>query len=114
MMKYPEYMLYLNHAELDETIYKALIKDGISADQTRLKAILDVFLSLNVPENYAGDVDEIYKEGLLEIKNGNCAGDMLEYAPLIWAMPESLSDAVFHVLEQFTETDPPSPMPRRL
>ena len=113
-MKYPEYMLYLNHAELDETIYKALIKDGISADQPRLKAILDTFMSLNVPENYDGDVDEIYNQGLLDIQDGHHSGDMLEYAPLIWALPESLSDAVFHVLEQLTETDPLSPMPRRL
>ena len=112
-MKYPEYMLYLDLAELDGTIYKALLKDGISADQSRLKAILDVFLSLNVPENYDGDVDEIYNEGLIEIKNDH-AQNLMRYAPLIWAMPESLSDAVFHVLEQFVETNPPSLMPRRL
>lgn len=113
-MKYAEYMLYINHAELDETIYKALLNDGIAANQLRLNAILDAFMSLNVPENYSGDVDDIYKDGLLDIQNGHHSADILDYAPLIWAMPESLSDAVFHVLEQLVETDPPSLMPRRL
>ena len=99
-MKYPEYDLYRSNTELDQTAYKALIKDGMSADQIRRNAIIDVFISLLVPEDYDGDVDEIYRQGLLEIKSGNCAEDMLEYAPLIWAMPESVADAVYHVLEQ--------------
>ena len=104
-MKYSEYDLYRSNTELDQTTYKALLKDGMSADQTRLNAIIDVFISLLVPEDYDGDVDEIYREGILEIKNGNCADDMLEYAPLIWAMPDTLSDAVYHVLEQLLEVD---------
>ena len=98
-MKYSEYDLYRNNAELDQTAYKALIKDGMSADQTRLNAIIDVFISLLVPKDYVGDVYEIYRQGLLEIKRGNCADDMLEYAPLIWALPETVADAVYHVLE---------------
>ena len=104
-MKYSEYDLYRNNAELDQTAYKALIKDGMSADQTRLNAIIDVFISLNVPKNYGGDVHELFSEGLDEIENGNCPADMLEYAKLIWAMPETLSDAVSHVLEQLLEVD---------
>ena len=99
-MKYSEYILFTEHSELDQATYKAFIKDGISANNTRLNAILDMFSSLIVPENYTGDVDEIYSEGLLEIKKGECAEDMLEYAPLLWAMPDTLSDAVYHVLEQ--------------
>lgn len=104
-MKYLEYDLYRNNTELDLTAYKALIKDGMTADQTRLNAIVDVFISLNVPRDYDGDIEEIHDEGLLEIENGNHAGDMLEYAKLIWAMPDTLSDAVYHVLEQLIEAD---------
>ena len=104
-MKYSEYDLYRNNAELDQTAYKALIKDGMNADQTRLNAIVESFISLLVPKDYDGDVDEIYRQGLLEIKSGNCAEDMLEYAKLIWAMPSTLSDAVYHVLDQLLEVD---------
>jgi hypothetical protein len=104
-MKYLEYGLYRNNTELDKTAYKALIKDGMTADQTRLKAIVDVLISLNVPYGYDGNIEEIHDEGLLEIKNGNHAEDMLEYAKLIWAMPDTLSDAVYHVLEQLIEAD---------
>ena len=103
-MKYLEYDLYRNNTELDKTAYKALIKDGMTADQTRLNAIVDIFASLTVPCDYDGDVQEIHDEGLLEIENGNHAEDMLEYAKLIWAMPDTLSDAVYHVLEQLIVT----------
>ena len=47
-MKYSEYDLYRNNAELDQTTYKALLKDGMNAGQTRLNAIIDVFISLLV------------------------------------------------------------------
>ena len=104
-MKYSIYDLYRSNTELDINRYKALIKDGITADQTRLNAIIDTFLSLNVPVGYDGNIDEIHDEGLLEIEKGNCAEDMLEYAKLIWALPESVSDAIFHVLEQLIKTD---------
>ena len=104
-MKYSEYDLYRSNAELDHTAYRALIKDGMNADQTRLNAIIDVFISLNVPKDYDGNVDDIHDEGLLEIELGNHAEDMLEYAKLIWAIPDTLSDAVYHVLEQLLEVD---------
>jgi len=103
-MKYSKYDLYRSNTELNVDAYKALLKDALSADQLRLNAIIDVFISLSVPEDYDGDVDEIYRQGLLDIQDGHCADGMLEYAPLIWALPESVSDAVFHVLEQLIET----------
>ena len=62
-------------------------------------------MSLSVPENYGGDVDEIYKDGLLDIQNGHYAQDMTNYAPLIWALPTTVSGAVFHVLEQLATPD---------
>ena len=99
-MKYAEYMLYLNHAELDIGAYKALLNDGITANELRLSSILDAFMSLNVPENYSGDVDEIYRDGLLDIQNGHYAQDIIGYADLIWALPTTVADATFHVLEQ--------------
>ena len=99
-MKYAEYMLYIDHTELDIDTYKTLINDGMGASQTRLHSLLNLFMSLNVPKDYCGDVDEIYSEGLIEIENDHYAQNMLKYAPLIWALPESVSDAVFHVLEQ--------------
>ena len=104
-MKYSEYDLYRSNAELDSNKYKALLKDALTADQTRLNAIIDAFLSLSIPKDYDGDIDEIHDKGLLEIESGNHAEDMLEYAKLIWALPESVSDAVFHVLEQIVEVE---------
>lgn len=104
-MNYKEYMAFLDNAECDEAIYKALIKDGITANQLRLNSILDVFISLNVPTDYAGDVDDIWNEGLLEIQKGECAQDMIEYAPFIWSLPATVSEALYHVLEQLIALD---------
>ena len=100
MKTYSEYMAFLDNAECDEATYKALIKDGITANQVRLSSILDVFISLNVPTGWDGDVDEIWNEGLLEIQNGECAQDMIEYASFVWSLPATVSEAVYHVLEQ--------------
>ena len=100
MKTYSEYMAFLDNAECDEATYKALIKDGITANQVRLSSILDVFISLNVPTGWDGDVDEIWNEGLLEIQKGECARDMIEYAPFIWSLPATVSEALYHVLEQ--------------
>ena len=105
MKSYSEYVTFLEQAECDENIYKALIRDGITANQVRLNSILDVFISLNVPTDYDGDVDEIWNEGLLEIQNGECAQDMIEYAPFVWSLPATVSEAVYHVLEQLLAPD---------
>ena len=104
-MKYSQYDLYRSNTELDSDKYKTLLKDALTANQTRLNAIIDAFLSLSVPKDYDGDVHELCDRGLLEIESGNYAEDMLEYAKLIWALPESVSDAVFHVLEQMVEVE---------
>ena len=102
-MNYAEYKAFIESTDIDQNLYRSLLKDAVSADADRLGAILDVFMSLNVPENYDGDVDEIKAEGLAEIGSVRHGNDMLKYAELFWALPTSVSDALFHALEQLIE-----------
>lgn len=102
-MKYAEYKLLTEQYEIDQNLYRSLLKDAAGADKSRLNAILETFMSLNVPEDFKGDVEDIYSEGLEEIRSSEHSGDMLEYVPLIWHLSTTVSDALFHSFEQLVE-----------
>lgn len=99
-MNYAEYKAMTEATPIDQDLYRKMLKDAASADSDRLSAILHVFISLNVPENYQNDVEEIWDEGLMDIGTSNFTKDMLDYAEMIWSMPPDLSDSVYNTLEQ--------------
>jgi hypothetical protein len=101
-MTYDEYLLMTAQTEIDLPTYKAMLKDAISS-QSRLEAIMNVLCAINVPERSAGDVDEIWREGIEDIKSGDHADDMMIYAPMIWAMTPSLAESLYNVLDQMFE-----------
>lgn len=102
-MKYAEYKLMTEHTEIDQTLYRKLLKDAATSSPERFNAILHIFISLNVPENFDGDVQEIWNEGLAEIEENNYSEELrevVEYAAMIWALTPDLSDSVYNTLEQ--------------
>jgi hypothetical protein len=64
---------------------------------------MTTFTDLNVPAKYGGDVDEIWNEAISAIKTKDNADELLKLAALIWALPGSISDALFHTIEQLIE-----------
>lgn len=101
-MTYGEYLSMTAQTPINVPLYKAMLKDATSS-QSRLNAIMNVFCAINVPERSAGDVDEIWREGIEDIKSGDHVEDMMIYAPMIWAMPPSLADSVYNTLDQMIE-----------
>ena len=99
-MNYAEYKAMTEATPIDQDLYRKMLKDAASADSDRLSAILHVFISLNVPENYRGDVEEIRASGLMDIETSDFTEDMLAYAGMIWSMPTDLSDSVYNTIEQ--------------
>ena len=99
-MNYAEYKAMTDATPIDQDLYRKVMKDAVSADSDRLSAILNAFISLNVPENYQGDVEEIRASGLMDIATGDFAKTMLDYAEMIWSMPPDLSDSIYNTLEQ--------------
>lgn len=101
-MTYDEYLLMTAQTQVDVPLYKAMLRDAASS-QSRLEAVMNVFCAINVPERSAGDVNEIWREGIEDIKSGDHADDMLAYAPMVWAMTPSLADSVYNTLDQMIE-----------
>jgi hypothetical protein len=102
-MNYAEYVEVTEVTEINKDLYRALFKDVAQCKADRVNAILHTFLSLDVPRDYTGDVGEIKAEGLIEIARGTHAADMLEYAAMLWLLPRSVFESLFHSIEQLLD-----------
>ena len=101
-MTYTEFLAMTEATPVDRKVLGALLKDAQNGEH-RLQAILDMFMSLSVPEHFDGDVQEIYNEGIAEISASNCADDMMDYAPMVWALTPDLGNSIFNTIEQFVD-----------
>ena len=101
-MTYAEFLEMTENTPVDRKVLGALLKDAPNGGR-RLQAILDMFMSLSVPEHFDGDVQEIYNEGVKEILANNFAEDMMGYAPMVWALTPDLGHSVFNTIEQFVD-----------
>lgn len=105
-MNYEQYKAMTEAVPIDRTLYRAMLEDAATADSDRLDAILNVFTALNVPENYDGDVQEIWNQGFEEIEENSYSEELrevIEYASMIWAMPPDVSNSVFNTLDQMVD-----------
>ena len=102
-MNYAEYKEMTKATPIDRSLYQAMLIDVASNGDDRLYQILEVFEVLSVPENYDGDVQEIYSEGLTEIQRISYSEefrDLADYVPMIWALSPNVSNSVYNTLEQ--------------
>ena len=99
-MTYAEFLTMTENTPVDRKVLGALLKDAPNGGH-RLQAILDMFMSLSVPEHFDGDVQAIYDEGVTEILANNHAKEMMVYAPMVWALTPDLGNSIFNTIEQF-------------
>ena len=102
-MNYQQYKQMIESTEIDLDLYKTMLKDAASNGNDRLSAIIEVFEILSVPENFDGDVQKIWNEGMEEIEGNIYAEDMKAYAPMIWALPPDVGNSVYNTLEQMLD-----------
>ena len=99
-MNYQEYLEMIAATPIDTNLLRAMIKDALSGD-SKLDAIINMFVSLNIPEDYDGDYDEVYEQGVSEVFDDGNGSDIMQYVDMVWAMDPGVSDSVFNTLEQF-------------
>ena len=99
-MNYQEYLEMIAATPIDTDLLRAMIKDALSSE-SKLDAIINMFVSLNVPEDYDGDFDEAYEQGASEVFDDGNGSDIMQYVDMVWAMDPGVSDSVFNTLEQF-------------
>lgn len=99
-MNYAGYKAMTEATEINQDLYRSMLKDAASGDADRLLAILDIFEILDVPADYQGDVQEIWTEGLAEIRGKDYPGDIKDYSAMIWALPPDVGNSVYGTLEQ--------------
>ena len=98
-MNYQEYLEMIAETPIDTDLFRAMMKDASSSD-SKLEAIIGMFLSLSVPEDYDGDVDEVFDQGAAEVFDDGNGASIMQYVDMVWAMDPVLSESVFNVLEQ--------------
>ncbi len=100
-MNYQEYLEMTANTPFNHSLMWAMFNEA-QASGEKLGQILDVFLSLTVPEDFDGDMSEVYEDAVNEIVSGENGEEMVEYAEMIWSLDPGVSNSVFNVLEQFT------------
>ena len=92
-MTYAEFLEMTEATPVDLKVLGALLKDAQNEGH-RLQAILDMFMSLSVPEHFDGDVQEVYSDGVKEILANNHGKGMMVYAPMVWALTPDLGNSI--------------------
>jgi hypothetical protein len=96
-MNYKQYKQMTETTEINQDLYRSMLKDAASGDSDRLNAILHIFEILNVPADYQGDIQTILAEGMEEIAENEYSKDI---ATMIWALSPDVSNSVYNTLEQ--------------
>lgn len=98
-MNYQEYLDEIAATPIDTNLLRAMMKEALSSD-AKLESIIGMILSLNVPENYDGDLDEVFEQGVSEIFDDGNGSDMMQYVDMVWALDPGVADSIFNVLQQ--------------